>query len=194
MRATTQPARWTCVLALALSLALAADGRLVVAGRSADNMAVARYHTDGSLDTTFDMDGKLTTDLGGSDTAQAVAILDDGKIVVSGTDGRDFALVRYNSDGSLDTSFGADGIVTTDFDGEWDSGRDLAVTSAGEFVVVVLGHPSFYPRFGFRPAWDHGLYYIAPGPNAAFMVAELERGALEGRSGEVVYHAAFDAV
>jgi putative acetyltransferase len=70
----------------------------------------------------------------------------------------------------------------------------VACRAAGELIVVVLGHPSFYPRFGFRPAWDRGLYYIAPGPNAAFMVAELECDALQGRSGEVLYHAAFDAL
>jgi putative acetyltransferase len=69
-----------------------------------------------------------------------------------------------------------------------------ACRAAGELVLVVLGHPSYYPRFGFQPAWDLGLYYIAPGPNAAFMVHELERGALDGRTGEVLYHAAFDAL
>ena len=69
-----------------------------------------------------------------------------------------------------------------------------ACRAAGEFLVVVLGHPSYYPRFGFRPAWDLGLYYIAPGPNVAFMVCELEDGALRGRSGEVLYHPAFDAL
>lgn len=69
-----------------------------------------------------------------------------------------------------------------------------ACRAAGAPVVVVLGHSDYYPRFGFRPAWDAGLYYGEPGPNPAFMVCELERGALGGRSGEVVYHPAFDAV
>lgn len=66
-----------------------------------------------------------------------------------------------------------------------------ACRAVGELVVVVLGHPSYYARFGFEPAWDRGLYYGAPGPNAAFMVHEIEPGALRGRTGEVVYHAAF---
>ena len=69
-----------------------------------------------------------------------------------------------------------------------------ACAAQGERVVVVLGHPDYYPRFGFRPAWSLGLYYGRPGPNAAFMVCELEPGAVRGRSGEVVYHAAFDAL
>ncbi len=67
-----------------------------------------------------------------------------------------------------------------------------ACRAGGETVVVVLGHPSYYPRFGFERAWDHGLYYGAPGPNPAFMVCQLQPGALRGRSGEVRYSPAFD--
>lgn len=66
-----------------------------------------------------------------------------------------------------------------------------ACATLGERVVVVLGHPDYYPRFGFQPAWNFGLYYRAPGPNPAFMVRELEPGALRDHTGEVVYHAAF---
>ena len=74
-------------------------------------------------------------------------------------------------------------------------GAGLAACAAlGDPVVVVLGHPDYYPRFGFRQAWDLGLYYRRPGPEPAFMVCELERGALRGRTGEVVYHAAFDSL
>ena len=69
-----------------------------------------------------------------------------------------------------------------------------ACAALGERVVVVLGHPDYYPRFGFAPAWDHGLYYGRPGPDPAFMVCELEHGALRGHSGEVVYHTAFDSL
>jgi putative acetyltransferase len=69
-----------------------------------------------------------------------------------------------------------------------------ACAAIGEAVVFVLGHPDYYPRFGFRPAWQRGLHYRAPGPNPAFMVRELERGALRGRVGEVVYHQEFQEV
>jgi putative acetyltransferase len=69
-----------------------------------------------------------------------------------------------------------------------------ACAAVGERVVVVLGHPDYYPRFGFQPAWDFGLYYQSPGANPAFMVCELARGALRGRAGQVVYHAAFEEV
>lgn len=69
-----------------------------------------------------------------------------------------------------------------------------ACRSAGERVVVVLGHASYYPRFGFRSAWDFGLYHSVPGPNPAFLVRELEPGALGGRAGQVLYHAAFEGL
>ena len=66
--------------------------------------------------------------------------------------------------------------------------------AAGEFVVVVVGHPSYYPRFGFQLAWDFGLYYAAPAPNPAVMVSELRVEALKGRTGEIRYHDAFNGL
>ena len=101
------------------SVAIQNDGKIVVVGGSRDNsnefdFAVARYNVDGSLDTTFSGDGKLTTDLGDDDTAYAVAIQGDGKIVVAGESVAGVGLVRYTSNGSLDTDFGANGIVTVE--------------------------------------------------------------------------------
>jgi putative acetyltransferase len=61
-----------------------------------------------------------------------------------------------------------------------------ACRDAGHRVVFVLGHPRFYPRFGFRPAAALGLRYAEPGCEAAFFVAELTPGALAGRGGELV--------
>ena len=82
------------------------------------DFALARYNPNGSLDTTFSGDGKQTTDFGGLDEANAVALQADGKIVVVGREGgNDFALARYNPNGSLDTSFSGDGKQTTDFGG-----------------------------------------------------------------------------
>ena len=61
----------------------------------------------------------------------------------------------------------------------------------GAAAVVVLGHPAFYPRFGFGPAAAYGLACEFPAPPDAFMVRELRAGALAGRPGLVRYHAAF---
>jgi putative acetyltransferase len=64
----------------------------------------------------------------------------------------------------------------------------------GYDVVVVLGHPEYYPRFGFIPASRQGLCSKYPVPDEVFMVAELEPGALKGRRGLVKYRHEFDAV
>ena len=75
---------------------------------------MARYNITGTLDTSFDTDGIVTTDIAGgtTDSGNAVAIQTDGKIVVAGTSliggDNDFVVVRYNPNGSLDTSFNTD--------------------------------------------------------------------------------------
>jgi uncharacterized delta-60 repeat protein len=77
--------------------------------------------TAGALDPTFGLNGVVATDINGLASARAVAVEPNGQIVVAGfardpaTGSRDFALARYNSDGTLDTSFGSGGVVLTDF-------------------------------------------------------------------------------
>lgn len=97
----------TYTLANAEGMALQADGKIVVVGDSYD-FRVARYNTNGSLDTSFGGGGVVVTpDIG---SAYSVAIQADGKIVVAGGG---FAVVRYNPNGSLDTTFNGTGIVRT---------------------------------------------------------------------------------
>ena len=69
-----------------------------------------------------------------------------------------------------------------------------ALHQAGHDLVVVVGHPAFYPRFGFIPARPRGLLCEYPVPDEVFMVAELTPGALRGRRGLVRYAAEFAAV
>jgi len=61
----------------------------------------------------------------------------------------------------------------------------------GHDIVVVVGHPEYYPRFGFTPARAKGLRCEYDVPDEAFMVAELSPGALNGRQGLVRYHPEF---
>ena len=130
------------------AMALQADGKIVMAGGSANNFLLARYNADGSLDAGFGDGGLVTTDVGNgaADEARGVAIQSDGKIVVVGyvfashIPGNpinfDFALVRYNTDGSLDTSFGDGGKVTTDFNGLGDRAFAVAIQPDDKIVVV----------------------------------------------------------
>lgn len=133
----------------AFAVAIQSDGKIVAAGMTdspfLDGFALARYNADGSLDTSFDEDGKVTTDFGGIDGASGLAIQADGKIVVAGWGGPadDFALARYNPDGSLDLVFGGGGKVTTDFDG-LDRAEDMAVQEDGKIIAVgVSGSGNF---------------------------------------------------
>ncbi len=128
----------------ASAVAIQTDGRIVAAGRSGSgDFALARYNVDGSLDPTFGSSGMVMTDFGGSDAASAVAIQPDGRIVTAGRSGSgDFALARYNADGSLDPSFGSGGKVTTDFGG-FDLALGVALQSDGKIVAAGQGGSSF---------------------------------------------------
>ncbi len=104
--------------------------------------ALARYTPNGSLDTSFDTDGKLFTAFdGGYAGASAMALQADGKIVAAGWAGtsardRQFALARYTPNGSLDTSFHDDGKRLTNFDTPSEVARAIAIQSTGEIVVA----------------------------------------------------------
>jgi uncharacterized delta-60 repeat protein len=122
------------------SVAIQADGKIVVAGHSNGKFAVARYNTNGTLDSSFGSSGKLTTNLSNTlEAAYAVAIQSDGKIVVSGYAGSLVAVVRYNTNGTLDTSFDSDGKVLTNV-GNWAYAYDMAIQSDGKIVLAGTGY------------------------------------------------------
>lgn len=98
-------------------------------------------YATGALDPTFGTNGKVTTSIGDQAFAAAAALQADGKIIVAGnvtrlSTGRDMALVRYNPDGSLDTSFGNGGKVVTAISARDEHIFAVAVQSNGEIVVV----------------------------------------------------------
>ncbi len=128
----------------ALAMAINSSGKIALAGRTFngtnDDFAVTQYTTTGILDTTFDTDGKLTTPVGTSDdVAQSAAFQTDGKLVVGGWTfngtSDDFALVRYNTNGSLDTTFGSSGKIVTDF-GANDVLTAIKIQSDGKIVAT----------------------------------------------------------
>ncbi len=141
----------------ASGLALQADGKIMVAGfasrplayTSTSDFALARYDTSGNLDATFGSGGKVTTDFGSTTAwakANSLALQIDGKIVLAGsayggrTQRSDFALTRYNPNGSLDSTFGKRGKVTTDFGSAEDSGSGVGLqTVGGQLKIVVAG-------------------------------------------------------
>jgi uncharacterized delta-60 repeat protein len=129
----------------ALALALQADGKFVAAGYSSNDanidFALARYNSNGTLDTAFGSGGKVTTDIGSADNASfALAIQQDGKFVAAGSSfngaNDDFALARYNSNGTLDETFGTGGIVTTNFNNSSETVDAVAVQTDGKIIVA----------------------------------------------------------
>src|SRR5207248_8962003 len=88
----------------------------------------------GDLDSTFGTGGKVTTDFGGDDFGRKVAIQTGGKIVVAGEASNNFALARYNTDGSLDSTFGGTGKVTPNF-GNAREAFELPIQTDGKIVV-----------------------------------------------------------
>lgn len=133
----------------ASAVAIQGDGKIVAAGTSSNGanfeFALARYHPDGTLDASFGAGGTATTPVGVSDAhATGVVVQGDGKIVVGGYAGYtyagadpDFALVRYDADGILDTAFGAGGKVTTPVGASSDDvARGIAIQGDGRIVVA----------------------------------------------------------
>ncbi|WP_375471149.1 DUF4347 domain-containing protein [uncultured Nostoc sp.] len=126
------------------SIIVQADGKILVAGTSYNgtnnDFAIVRYNSDGTLDTSFNTTGKVTTDFNSNDDySNSIIVQADGKILVAGTSyngtNNDFAIVRYNSDGTLDTSFNTTGKVTTDFNSNDDSGNSITVQPDGKILV-----------------------------------------------------------
>ena len=135
----------------ASALVLQPDGKLVAAGSSVGGPALAdfvlaRYSSDGTLDQSFGVEGKVRTDfgLGLPDTLDALVLQPDGRLVAAGSafvvdtqDGADFALARYNSDGTPDDTFGGGGLVSTAITARRDGAHGLVVQGD---KLVAAGH------------------------------------------------------
>jgi uncharacterized delta-60 repeat protein len=120
-------------------LAFQSNGKIVIAGRNHGHLQLVRHNPDGSLDTAFGSEGKVTPDFSGQrlwTQPTGIAVQSDGKIVVLSTFSPSYAvfeytLARYQSDGSLDTTFGLEGSVTT----KDRYASSLGIQSDGRIVV-----------------------------------------------------------
>lgn len=140
------------------SVAVQSDDRILLAGTAYDsvwtsgNFALARYLTNGSLDTTFGSGGKVVTSVGsGNSFGTAIALQSDGRILVAGGAyngvNYDFALVRYLANGALDSNFGTGGKVLTAIGSDTDSGEAVAVQRNGKIVVAGRSRIGSYYEF-----------------------------------------------
>jgi uncharacterized delta-60 repeat protein len=139
------------------SLVIQADGNIIVAGYANngtdDDIALLRYKNNGDLDMDFGTDGKVTTDIANNsvDSGNSVMLQPDGKIVIAGETidsiNYNFAVLRYNTDGNLDSSFGTGGMVCTDVGNGNDYGHSLAIQSDGKIVVAGFSTMASYDDF-----------------------------------------------
>ena len=157
------------------AMALQSDGKIVLAGRAWVpgenwNFAVARLTTTGALDTTFNSSGYRITPVGsGADQAYAVAMQSDGKIVVggysyNGTD-QDFAVLRYDTDGSLDTDFGSGGKVTTAIGTGNDEAHAMTLDSGGNILLAgfSVGSTDDFALAAYTPDGEPAAILDGPG-------------------------------
>lgn len=120
----------------ATSVAVQADGRIVAAGWAGQDFGLARYLTDGALDTSFDGDGLAMTSISpGSDQCSAMVIDATGHVVATGTASKTLATVRYNPDGSPDATFGSGGIATTTVGSKGGQAYAIAIDDKSRIVI-----------------------------------------------------------
>jgi uncharacterized delta-60 repeat protein len=132
----------------AYAIALQSDGKIVAAGRRGiqfypseqrkGNVALARYNSDGSLDATFGNGGLVVNDFGQGLESYALALMiqSDGKIIIAGESSYEFLVARYNSNGTLDTTFGNSGHALANFSSNWDGATDALLQPDGKVVLV----------------------------------------------------------
>jgi uncharacterized delta-60 repeat protein len=169
------------------SIALLNDGKILQLGYG----VLVRYNRDGSLDTDFGTNGEVSTPANGAGTDLAIA--SNGKIVVSGyviqgysPDGPpyDFLLVRYNSNGSLDPTFGTGGFVTTDFGALSDLGLAIAIQNDNKIIAAGYSQNSTDTRFALA---RYKSISIVPRSLLATTVGAAYNQTLEASDGSAPY-------
>ncbi len=148
-------------------IAVQNDGKIIAVGHagsgSSIDIFIHRFEPNGGLDGTFDVDGLIFYSLSpGSEGATSVAVQPDGKILVGGavsnaSHGFDFAMLRLNDNGSLDTTFDADGIVTLNT-GSYSNSQDLSLQADGKIVLAGNSINGFLvARFNSNGSIDSGF-------------------------------------
>jgi uncharacterized delta-60 repeat protein len=158
------------------------DGKIVVVGETrasgaAGNFAIVRLTSLGLPDETFDGDGRGVYDFGSTnstyDSAEAVTIQPDGKIILAGatsSGGTDWALLRLTTGGIPDFSFGNNGRVTTDFNGDVDEARSVIVLPDNRIVAVGMVNTSTGLDFGMVRYTEQGVPDSSLNGNGKFLI------------------------
>jgi uncharacterized delta-60 repeat protein len=157
---------------IATSVAIQADGKILLGGETGSGLtgfnsivalligtkiAVVRLNSDGTLDTAFGTGGSVQTAIGTGAVASQVLVQSDQNIVAAGTTLStlgvvEVALTRYTTTGAPDTTFGTGGVVTTNFDSEFDIAAGIALQSDGKILATGVDFTSPRPADQTEPA------------------------------------------
>ena len=170
--------------ASASSAALGPDGSVVLAGEArgvngGDVSVLVRYTASGTRDTSFSGDGIQTLDLGTDEELRDVAVQSDGRIVAVGSAGAGVMVLRLLADGTLDRSFGSDGVVDTSIGDPRYRDVATAVLLPGDGKIVLAGVQDF----------NYPYWFVFPDPRDFVLVRYLpngQRDAMFGSNGIVV--------
>ena len=117
-------------------LALQEDGKILMTGSGDNLFTTVRYMPDGTLDPSFGDSGIVKTSTGNLSSASAIALQNDGKIVVAGSSFYDIAVIRYKTDGTVDSAFGVHGLITTPMGFTSPPVPDIVIQDDGKIVVA----------------------------------------------------------
>jgi uncharacterized delta-60 repeat protein len=179
------------------------DGKFLVAGGNGSLFALARYNPDGSLDTSFNDDGKLTTEMGSGLYDSAISLRPDGTIVALQPQYHDFNIAHFTSSGELDTSFGKNGILASAYRSDFPLIKNLYVDGDGRILTtgtIYVGQSNYFisrynPDGQFDTSFGRGGGAVAVdiGPDDRFLHLLLQPdgkilflGAAADRSGGVL--------
>ncbi len=171
----------------AVDVVLQSDGKILVAAKSTNGIltefSLLRYNSDGSVDNTFDTDGYVDVSMTNFDYPNAIAVQSDGKILIVGSTelspfsgDMSLAVVRFNTDGSLDNAFDGDGRLIIDDPTYSLFGHDIVLQTDGKIVVAASGTTSsegdlWTFRFNTDGSYDNtfdadGVSVVNWGPNS----------------------------
>jgi uncharacterized delta-60 repeat protein len=126
------------------AMAIQADGKIVLAGQTSDSIAAVRYDSNGAIDTSFGVNGKVTTKVGNSiNHGNGLVVQSDGKIVVTGQADSNLVLLRYGSAGTPDPSFGGVGAVLVSLGANSLGGEALSLQGDDKILVTGSGNGDF---------------------------------------------------
>ncbi|HOY32663.1 MAG TPA: T9SS type A sorting domain-containing protein [Bacteroidales bacterium] len=132
------------------AIAIQSDGKVVAAGKISNDIMLLRYHANGTPDSSFGNNGLVRTHIMPDQNVAAMEILSDGKMLVSARiyngANQDFGLLRYNADGTLDNSFGNNGVVISDLTSAWELTSAMKVQADGKIVIAGRVYSASYSQ------------------------------------------------